>query len=458
MAGEVGDFLEDVRPLMGTYRSIDVRVVARSSGDGSGRALRLRACLSPDDDMGTVPSLPNIPDLLVLQERRPATDLGSLLHGLETGDVEIAGHTIHVAADAGNETWRPLSYYGRTYDRKAALGEFQLDRQTVVLQGYGSIPNTHEWYRERDKLNAALRHADPPWDGLPELYRAFVGEQAPQSDLNNRLAWMIAPLPLRFKDVRMEARLTVEVECFPTIDSGEASLAILFSVGGTTWERRRLRLIDAVRSRNDVYRFDVELPNVFSGIVCALTYRGLDADRRDVWKRGQMDSSVSWSVLAPIVGTPEGFFRDLTNKSGDPLEHSIGVLFHLLGFSVVHPGRGDAPDLFAYTPTGDLLCVIEVTAGGPAREPDLAATVEKLAIRTREIRQKISGQRVLPILVTPRTQDLITEGARQRAAAESVALITSDELLKLVMISTQSPPPSFVVEVLTRAVPSRYGT
>lgn len=462
MTAEVEDFRREVEPLLETYRSIDVRVVADRLPDRRWRVLRLRALLNPEEEIEALADPPALPELFVAQLRWPASALDKLLQGFVTGELTIKETTVYAQQDAGNNTWRPFNSYARAYERTAAYGEFQLDRRLIVLQGYGTISNTSQWYRERDRLNAALRAAKPPWDGLAEVYRGFIGEPTPTGELNDTQAWIIAPLPVRLKEVRLgpEPELSTEVECFKTINPSQAALAVLFTMEGRNVKRLRVALSDARPSPDESYKLAIPLPEAFSGITCALTYGGLDADRQDLFRAGQGGAPKSWSILAPTIGSPEDFSDRLQDLNGDPLEHGIAVLFHLLGFSVVHTGKNafntDSPDIIAFSPIGDWMCVIEATAGGPGREPDLPAKIEKLSARTKEIHQSSQGLRVMPVLVIPRSPGLITEGARQRAATEGVSLITADKLRQLVTLSTGAPPARLVIDFLSSSIPSRY--
>jgi len=460
MTGEVEDFRREIDPLLETYRSIDVRVVADQLPDRRWRVLRLRALLTPDEEMDAVADLPSLPDLFVAQQRWPVSALDKLLQGFETGELTISGTTVHAQQDAGNNTWRPLSFHARAFERTGAQGEFQMDRRVIVLQAFGSISNTGQWYRERDRLNAALRTASPPWDGLAEMYRGFIGEPSPAGELNDTRGWIMAPLPVRFKEVRLGTELSADVECFSTINPSKAALAVLFTMEGRNVKRLLVPLSDASKSSDDLYGLAIPLPEAFSGITCAIAYGGLDADRQDLFRAGQGGAPRSWSVLAPTIGTPEDFSDRIQELSGDQLEHGVAVLFHLLGFSVVHTGKNafntDSPDVFAFSPMGNWMCVIEATASGSAREPDLPAKIEKLSARTKEVLQSSQGLRVIPVLVIPRSPGLITEGARQRAAMEGVSLITEDKLRQLVMLSTGAPPARLVIDFLSSSIPSRY--
>jgi hypothetical protein len=460
MTAEIEDFRREIEPLLETYRSIDVRVVADRLPDGRWRVLRLRALLSPEEEMDAVADSPALPELFVAQLRWPASALDKLLQGFETGELTIKDTTVYAQQDAGNNTWRPLNSYARAYERTAAQGEFQLDWRLIVLRGYGTISNTGQWYRKRDRINAALRTADPPWDGLAEVYRGFVGEPTPTGELNDTQAWIIAPLPVRFKEVRLGPELSTEVECFKTINPSQAALAVLFTMEGRNVKRLRVALSKALPTHDKSYKLAIPIPEAFSGIICALTYGGLDADRQDLFRAGQGGAPRSWSILLPTIGTPEEFSDRIQDLNGDPLEHGIAVLFHLLGFSVVHIGKNafntDSPDILAFSPVEDWMCVIEATAGGSGREPDLPAKIEKLSARTREIVQSSGGLRVMPVLVIPRSPGLVTEGARQRAATEGVSLITADKLRQLVMLSTGAPPARLVIDFLSNSIPSRY--
>jgi len=454
---EVEDFNRAIQPLLETYRSIEIRVVADRARGEAWRLLRLRALLVPDGRIEMLPDLPRLPDLVAVQESRPISELDDFLADLEAGEVDVGGTPVLVRQDVGNNTQRPLDFHGRTYDRVASFAEFQVDHSTIVLHGWGSIPNSMSWSRNRDRLGSALRHAAPPWDGLDELYRGFIEEATRPPRLETIEASVIAPLPLRFKEVRIETQLTAEVEPFPTADPAFGSLGVLFTMGGKTAKRARVPLEGATLRGSGVYVVTMPFTEAVHGVSCFLTYRGLDADRRDLFRTGPGGPPRSWAVLGRNVGTPDDLLVKLLEMNGDPLEHGVAVLFHLLGFSVVHPGRHafnpDAADILAFGPGGELLCVIETTA----RERDMVATVEKLAARTKEILQDLPHQRAIPVLVTNQPRGAITEGALKQARSDKVALVTADELRRLVALSTGNPPATFVLDqVLSRLIPGEY--
>src|SRR5436309_2655695 len=90
-----------------------------------------------------------------------------------------------------------------------------------------------------------------------------------------------------------------------TADPAFGSLGVLFTMGGKTAKRARVPLEGATLRGSGVYVVTMPFTEAVHGVSCFLTYRGLDADRRDLFRTGPGGPPRSWAVLGRNVGTPD---------------------------------------------------------------------------------------------------------------------------------------------------------
>ena len=97
---------------------------------------------------------------------------------------------------------------------------------------------------------------------------------------------------------------------------------------------------------------------------------------------------------------------DRSDRWRNEFESTVAVIFHMLGFETVRIGGArkltDGPDIYASTPSGELL-VVECTTGSFNDEK-----ISKLIARTKQAQKKFDGtilspRNISPLIVTPQT-------------------------------------------------------
>ena len=458
------EFMREVAPVRDLWRWIDLRVIALREPDLGWRCDRLRAILAYEEPE-LITNLPDLPDglgMLATHAKWPVGRLEDLAAGLQAGEVDIDGTTLHVKGEAGTAIWRPLSPYVRAYDREESRAGFGVDFATLVLHAWGNVGRDQRRTRLQETLDARLRAApDRPWDGIADLRRSFIGQTADESQRHEALsADIVAPLLVRLcEDTAVRGTdLNVAVEGAPSADLSGIRVAVFVKVADRVAERTYVPLeareatVTAFSSRGHL-----KLAVPFSGVSCALTFRGVDADSKVLLGPGAGPEHLRWSLFRALVGGPESL-RDVLGAlpGGDPFEHAVATLFHLLGFAVHHFGRNtfgtDLPDMLAVAP-GDLAYVIECTS----RAVDAGGEIAKLATRTREMRQAVPGRDLRPVFVTGQPRTAIPDAAKEDAAKEHMVIIASEDLQALIELSVENPNTRTVADHLGRLIPSTYG-
>ncbi|WP_157961944.1 hypothetical protein [Acuticoccus kandeliae] len=126
------------------------------------------------------------------------------------------------------------------------------------------------------------------------------------------------------------------------------------------------------------------------------------------------------------------------------LEFGVAWLLWMLGFSVAHLGgtslTQDAVDIVAAAPSGNL-AIIECTTGLLKAENKLANLVARCTKCKEQVaRTGQSFLRVLPVIVTSRTQDEIVADI-ESAERLGVLVISQEDLLEAVTRTLQFPDP-----------------
>ncbi len=460
----VGDrFLRDIEPCINMWRFVDIRAQAVRHPSVGWRCESFRAVLVPYDKKIAFPGLPKLPDLLVVHEMWPIDRLAELVSMLQTGELELGGERIIAKRDAGNNTWQPIStFWLRTYDRGSARTRYDFDWKAIVLTGYEGTSAMADAQLVREMLDARLQgESDPPWDGIADVRRSFIGMPPDEVQRYDLASFeVVAPIMARFglKTALDESNLILDVEFAPTADLKKARVSAFFTYGDETVYRLPIRL-DEERPLDgkDHMVVSVPIPGPCSGANCVLTYGGVQTDRRLLLRATSLTEHPHWAAFQAAVGGPEELLNALqTADGGDPFEHAVATLFHLLGFATGHFGQntfrrgGDMADIVAFPPDQDWCLVIECTV----RELDPGSKIAKLLTRTRDTEKVLPGVVVQPVLVIRHPRSDISKTARVDAADGRVALVTTDDLDGLVQLATEIPSSGKVKGHILRLVPS----
>lgn len=461
MVSESGSFVQDISPCMDLWRSIDIRAQAVRDPDLGWRCEVFRAVLVPDERWLPSPwkQPPPVRDLLVINEVWPIGRLPALLTALESGELTLGGELFMVKRHAGNRQYTPVSsFYVRKYDRAGASQRYGLDWKTIVLNGWESLSGTREIQRAREKIDAQLQGSNPPWDGIADIRRTLFGMSEDEAQRFDFMSFeVVAPLLLRFgQTVSLEEdSLTLEIDGASTMNLRDVGVSVFFLLENQMVLRRHIDLRDeSVDDTGDKSRVRIEVPATCSGAKCVLTYHEIAMDERRIFRAGSITGRSQWAAFHAFVGRPENLLEALdSTEGGDPFEHAVSALLHLLGFATGHYGRNafgsDMADIFAVYPGAEWCLVVECTA----RELDLAAKIAKLVTRCKELNRTMLGCEIHPVLVTRQPRADISDTARGDAAKERVVLVTGDDLSGLVQLATQTPPPDKVRNHLLRLIP-----
>jgi len=444
------------------WRSIDLRIVAiRESGGWRNEALR--ATLRTDESVALREDLPEHPDVLAIHQSWPIDHLGGLFGMLDSGALVIGPETIAVKQFVGNDQWQPLStYWVRGYDRAESRAKFGLDWRTVVLQAYEATGRKPNSQRIREILDGQLQVGNPPWNGVVDLRHSFLGQPADEAArVDLKFVEVVAPIAVRFgaKSVVEGAELKLHAEAASTVAGKDVVAGILVTRGDETVARRRMVFRNRDRPFPETGVFArIRLPPEFSGVFCTLAYRGNSTDHVSLYGTSSGNERLQWAVFGAAVGGPGDLLEALQSDDarGDPFEHAVATLFHLLGFVTAHYGRntfdrgGDLPDIVAFAPDRNWFLVVECTS----RDLDYGAVVSKLVTRTQEIRVASSGFDAQPVLVVKQPRETVLATARDVAIRERVVIVTEDNIRDLVGLAIANLPPDKAKDFLIGLIPS----
>src|SRR3989454_9851095 len=127
----------------------------------------------------------------------------------------------------------------RTFDRTEANQRYGLDWKTMVLSAWEGLSPSQERNRAREKIDSQLQSGDPPWDGIADVRRAFIGmteDEARRSDFMSCEG--LAPLVLRFGPCTVDGdTLSLDFQLEHTINPADVGIAIMSLFGDQTVDR-----------------------------------------------------------------------------------------------------------------------------------------------------------------------------------------------------------------------------
>lgn len=417
----IDEFRARTAPFLTDWRSIDVRIVAFVWKD-KWVAEGLRAVLLHDDP-AEVPAQTDLPGgngLMVVNEVWAADRLGDLLLGIERGEVGVGAETVLVGR-ADREKVSPFSSLWHSWDdRDRALSSFGMDWMTFSISCSQDHSRTSE---ESRAVDAIVRSAEPPWDGLEELKRGFLGSRRFPGTRNQAFVEVLAPVEVRIVSAELKGgRLRAAIDMHPRLEPGRLG----------AWVLARTR--DGATHRIPVQRprvgpLDVPVPLDTSRATVVVLYRGADVDRAVAVPPEAAHRVAIYDHL--MKGGVAKLEERLRESKGTALERPVAWLLHLLGFPTGHYGtESEAPDLVAFSPDGPFL-VAECTSG----ETDLTAKLTKLAMRAKRLQEIAGGREAIPVLVASFSRTLMNKTDLDKAATDRVAVVTSEEIVQLLELA-----------------------
>jgi hypothetical protein len=436
------------------WKSMELRVVAERGRAGQWVLNSLRAILEHGEDGPLRRDLPTVEGLLVLDERWHVDRLSHLLDSLGEGEVKLGGETISLKRP--NTSPPNPSFYVRRRDRSATLAEFGIDSSSLVLSSGDSLGDrlVRDEFRTIDD---SLQAHSPPWDGLADLRRNFIGIPKDQSQRHDwSSAEIVAPIGVRLdQKTRLEQnQLEVVVSAFPHVALDDLSAAIVAQSPGGAISRLQIKFLRGANISETEVRNVARLPELPTLANVVLTYRGIRVDRKDLRGKGSRSIEPRLAVLEKIAGGSDALAEGLerARTRGREIEGWVALIFSHLKFISCHYGSTpwEAPDIVAMADSEDWMFVVECTE----REPDLGGKVTKLATRTKEI-EHASGVRAFPVLVTALDRSVLNATDLEKASKEAIAILSSTEFSDLIRLVGESATATETRSFFERLIPQQ---
>lgn len=468
---ELASFRRELDRLPGLWHSIDLRTIAVFIG-GQWHNLGTRIYLDPRNasQVTRFLSLPDSGDVFAVQEVRDAEDLDSLLGALASGAVEIGGRVVHfeTLASATGSDPRPYdlgvgysdvsSGGARDYVHWSTLHAFGHGSTLARIVGAGGLP--------RDRIDAATRLGEAPYDGLADLERYFLA--SPQPAHGNTMVGfeVFAPIQVRIDrdGSRLEnGSLTIHLEATSRAFL-EASSIGLFGLDGSELpvqgSFRPLNLTP--HEARPVWRGTITTD--VGGTYFAKLMLRVDpwcVDRAvlfDLHRPGRNQRQRAYQAMDP----GESLFREWlfpeTPDRDDQFERAVARLFVMLGYLVdSYAGTkrlGEGVDLLAHDPFRPQLLAVECTTGAPGSGGKLG----RLVARAQSLRRELGDVEVLPILVTSLPQESVPRDHQGSSAEDDVALVTREGIEDLLRALSLGTPVERVTSLIRAMVPAKRTT
>jgi hypothetical protein len=295
-------------------------------------------------------------------------------------------------------------------------------------------------------IDEEVRSFDPPWDGLADLRRNFVG-------LQGTLAWgitsavfdIVAPLGVRIAyPINSNGTLaSIRVEEAHDSLGQQVGPSLIGRQADGTFLRQR---VDPIKTGNKL-EVSVDMKKLPARTTAILTYGGVEVDRTELFT----PANPRLTVFLELADGLDRLHSFLLSTRGREFESCFTVLLQLLGLSPAHYGGTslEGPDVVAF-PTGEnWLLVVECTE----REPDVGNKLSKLATRAKEINQALAGYVVYPVIVTTLTRAVLNQTDLEKAKKERISVVTGDEFQALLDLAVEDPLPGRVRDYILTLIP-----
>ncbi|MCF8206726.1 MAG: hypothetical protein K9J82_16715 [Methylotenera sp.] len=273
-------------------------------------------------------------------------------------------------------------------------------------------------------VDAHLRTADPPFDGMTDLVSwlglstDLSGTRAPSITLS-----VSPPVDLNFEGTRLsENVLRPSLYAHQNADLSKVDLAVRAAPGVGLTARRRVGDTLSWSDASQGFRRgegEIQLANADS-VLTLLSFAGQTVRRQWIVDplKARNARYLSVSHFDPDLRMLRQALFDAPESR--KFEQAVGVLLHMLGFSAALPIETDSPDLVVATPAGQAIVVESTT-----RIADFASKIGKLVER-RAFLSKALAAANLPASVSAA---LVCRLGRDEIAASPAELLDRNVLL-----------------------------
>lgn len=326
-----------------------------------------------------------------------------------------------------------------------------------VLESWHGAPLKNLWSPDQwSDLNRRLAANPIPFHGISDVFSKFVGYNC-TSDLStgSTALGIVAPVycSLESGGEPTQDRVELLVHAPETVRLDDLGLSVVgHGEDGDFRLKLGLRPKSTVETLDSVaYRVEIKTSNQHDLIVKLLLFDQpidtLDFDLRQV--NASNIRFRSYEALEPNKYHLNRVLNVDKEPTTDSDAYEIGVswVFHIAGFQTAHYGLkrlqfSDSPDFLAFVPNERRGLVVECTLGDSSK-PGKLATLQK---RAREISIKLKDLQLTPVMVSG--AKLVTERERSDALEMGIALLSAEDLRRLLREALDDTPPERIFETL----------
>jgi hypothetical protein len=446
----IEQFKDALEPYLPDFKSLDLRVIATRQSIGYVFDA-FRMVLEPFKGRVQHVDLPKSKELIAIHTKWDIRKMPDVFEILRRGEIEIDGTLIHLKRRASVDTWVPLDgIYHQRYDRNSARARFGMDSFCISLE---ASQNPNRDLPDQARLDNSLRCEKTPWDGMDDLKRMFARQSRIWGQDTSFLE-LIAPLGVKFEGKMLVEgnRLNLGIKTPVGAEPSQTSIACLVKSGRRIGRSQRILTPKTAVARSVHHAFGIQLPKKYEWVKCVLMYKGSEVDRYELHGTEGYESSSKWRIFTELTG---GIGQFQTLPSGVPLEVTLEVVLHLLGFYTVHyggrnwPVEKSTPDVIAFPRKGEWFIVLECTS----RETDIRDKLGKLSTRSKELSRVTDGRKSYPVIFTALTRELVNKTDLERAAKEQISVITADDLGKLLNAIPSKKGDDEILAIIQQFVP-----
>ncbi|MCK5291705.1 MAG: hypothetical protein KAR39_06790 [Thermoplasmata archaeon] len=383
---------------------------------------------------------PNLPDLLIEGALLPIDDIERILDVFKTGKFEWEKADISYQRIDHSGFGNPYSPTFRAYKRQDSLRLMNIDARCFILSGGESTVMASIGTEGFESLESRLASLDKPFGGMYDLVRTYTGSEDYKNAWCHSQLEIIAPIWLRFEQgsVLESENVLVKAMMREGCKLSKASVGIIEKEGGMVLRRDRqsLQIASRGKERQVFLKSEIPVTKLSNHVQLLLSYRGDSVDRLDLYRNRVSGRNPRMSVGSSVDPNLEDFRRALSGRAKKPskgFEQAIVELMSFLGFTCIHVGAEDKanPDILAWALDPTVAFVIECTIA----EPDLRHKATKFVARLRHIGSVAPGTRVVGVLATTLSRDLINPADLVRLKSDGILLIDKESSLELLELA-----------------------